>query len=63
MELIISEVQKRNILWNKLNKNYRDRLVSGKNLYPTHFKTHCMSKKKKKQKIPDYGHPQIHVRR
>ncbi|VVC42323.1 MADF domain [Cinara cedri] len=30
MELIISEVQKRNVLWNKLNTKYRDRLVSEK---------------------------------
>lgn len=30
MELIISEVQKRNVLWNKFNTKYRDRLVSEK---------------------------------
>jgi hypothetical protein len=30
MELLISEVQKRNVIWNKFNKKYRDRLVSEK---------------------------------
>jgi len=28
MELLISEIQKRNVLWNKWNKKYRDRLIS-----------------------------------
>jgi len=30
MELLISEIHKRNVLWNKFHKKYRDRLASEK---------------------------------
>jgi len=29
-EMLISEIQKHTVLWNKKNKKYRDRLITGK---------------------------------
>lgn len=30
MELLISEVQKKSVLWNKFDKKYRDRIIADK---------------------------------
>jgi hypothetical protein len=44
MELLISEVQKRSVLWNKWHKKYRDRIVSDKEWNAVAEKTKMDSK-------------------
>jgi hypothetical protein len=46
-ELLISEVQKRSALWNKLNNKYRDRLFCDKKWNIVAKKTNLDSKRKK----------------
>lgn len=44
MELLISEVQKRPILWNKFHKKYRDRIHNEKEWNAVAIKTKMNSK-------------------
>lgn len=44
MELLISEVQKRPVLWNKFHKKYRDRIHSEKEWNAVAIKTKMNSK-------------------
>lgn len=43
-ELLISEVQKRRVLWNKFDKKYKDRIVSDKEWNIVAKKTNLDSK-------------------